>query len=163
MAAPSQTSGAKSWSKSLQRETLENCVEEAITVIRRLVTVYRSHGLKTPDALDDVADGLGDDISRRRVRTLFHRDGVPVVSQGELHRLRCRAARLLALEAERARVAAREFEREAAALLAAAERMDFTTQQETIHAERQTEEECDGGRDCRHDGSRDLIAASEGS
>jgi AraC-like DNA-binding protein len=71
--------------------------ENAIAVVRDIIAALRRRGLKSEHALVDLARDLG--IARKRVRTLFYRDGEPVVLSEEWHSLRLKAAALLRREA----------------------------------------------------------------
>jgi hypothetical protein len=96
-------SGNQSWKASYQ-----SYAEVAIEVVRECASVLRSRGLKTDTALRDLAPELG--ITHRRVRTLFHRDGIPVVLKNEWMQLRYRAGLLFLNEAERLRNLADRYE-----------------------------------------------------
>lgn len=89
--------------------------EIAIETVRRCVTVLRSRGLKTDTALSDLAPILG--TTNRRMRTLFHRDGIPVVLQNEWASLRYRAGLFFLNEAARLRLLADEYEAKGEALV----------------------------------------------
>lgn len=100
---------SKSWKKRHQQYT-----EEATEAIRLVVAALRCRGLKSPDALRAVA--THPPITERRVRTLFYRDGEPIVLADEWHALRVRAAALLRREANAMRLKASQYEAQAEAL-----------------------------------------------
>ncbi len=93
----------KSWKKSFQPDT-----ELAIATVRECVKALRSRGLKTDVALVDLAQAL--DTTPRRVRTLFHRDGDPIVLKNEWLSLRYRAGLFFLNEAQRLRALADHYE-----------------------------------------------------
>lgn len=93
----------RSWKASHQSNA-----EIAIEYIRDCVALFRSRGAKTDTALRDLAPELG--ITHRRVRTLFHRDGVPVVLKNEWMQIRHRVGLLFLNEAERLRELADRYE-----------------------------------------------------
>jgi hypothetical protein len=85
----------RSWKSSYQSNT-----EIAMETVRHCVNLL-TKGRKTDTALRDLAPVLG--ISHRRIRTLYHRDGVPVVLNGEWLSLRYRAGLFFLNEAQRFR------------------------------------------------------------
>jgi hypothetical protein len=93
----------RSWKTSFQSNA-----ETAIEVVRQCVSVLRSRGLKTDSALRDLAPELG--VTHRRIRTLFHRDGIPVVLKNEWMQLRYRAGLFFLNEASRLRELADDHE-----------------------------------------------------
>lgn len=86
----------RSWRKSYQPYT-----EDAIGLVRECVAVMRARGLKSDTALHDLPAIM--QTSQRRVRTLFHRDGMPVVLKNEWMSLRYRVGLFFLNEAERLR------------------------------------------------------------
>jgi hypothetical protein len=90
--------------------------ESAIMVVRDCVTQLRERGVKTDAALRDLAEPLGS--THRRMRTLFHRIGDPLVLIHEIQNLRYRAGLFFLNEAARHRALAAKCERVADELLA---------------------------------------------
>lgn len=93
----------RSWKKACQPYT-----EDAIGLIRECVAAMRARGLKTSTVLRDLPAVMR--MSERRVRTLFHRDGIPVVLANEWQSLRYRAGLFFLNEAERLRQLADQYE-----------------------------------------------------
>lgn len=60
-------------------------IEEAVTYIRKMVARFRRRGAKTEYALPDVAKIL--DITPKRAKSLFYRDGVWAVTTDEVERI----------------------------------------------------------------------------
>src|SRR4051794_40693137 len=92
-----------SWNKAFQHHT-----GEAIELVMDCVAVLRARGVKTPDALRDLSDIMR--TSPRRMRTLFHRDGSPVVLKHEWMSLRYRAGLFFLNESVRLHALANKYE-----------------------------------------------------
>lgn len=88
--------------------------EQAIWAVRLAVSALRARGIKSADALRDVAPDLG--ISERRARSLFYREEGRIVLADEWHALRVRAAALCRREANRLRLRAEQLDAQADAL-----------------------------------------------
>lgn len=85
--------------------------ESAIDAVRLVVAALRTRGLKSEHAIQTAAPSLG--VSAKRVRTLFYRDGTPIVLADEWDALRVRAAAVLRREADKLRQKAAEYEAQA--------------------------------------------------
>jgi hypothetical protein len=92
----------RSWKRTSHSNT-----ESAIDLVRRCVTALTG-GVKTDTALRDIADALG--TTHRRVRTLYHRDGTPIVLQHEWMSLRYRVGLFFLNQAAWHRAKAAEYE-----------------------------------------------------
>lgn len=95
----------KSWGDAPQKYR-----ERAIDIVRRNVALYRWTGEKTPAALTTMAPILG--ITHRRARTLFERDGEPLILADELRRIMTGSINLRRLLATRLRAKADQLDRE---------------------------------------------------
>lgn len=81
-------SGNQSWKRSLQ-----SYHEMAISLVREAITALRESGVKTDAALAIYAEAIDSPnrrFAQRRVRTLFHRDGEPIVLLDEMKALNYR-------------------------------------------------------------------------
>lgn len=121
----------RSWKSSYQPST-----EIAMETVRKCVAVLRSRGSKTDTALRDLAPTLG--TTHRRIRTLFHRDGFPVVLKNEWLSLRYRAGLFFLNEAQRLRKLADEYEEAGENLVA--DQLEFSW--ETSWAENCSQRHC---------------------
>lgn len=111
----------RSWRTSFQSNH-----ESAMELIRTCVALLRSRGMKSDAAMQDLAPILG--TTYRRIRTLFHRDGDPVVLKHEWLSLRYRVGLFFLNEAARLRATADEIE--AAGNELVAEQMEFRLETE---------------------------------
>jgi hypothetical protein len=91
------------------RKPLQNHREAAIDLVRRNVAAFRSIGEKTPTALQLQAPML--EITERRARLLFHRDGEPMVNDDDLNRMLVGTIRLHRWLAGKLRDKASQFDR----------------------------------------------------
>jgi hypothetical protein len=65
-------------------------VENAVTYVRDMVSMFRRRGIKSEYAMPEVADLL--DLSPKRVKSLYYRDGVWNVQKSELKKIEARFA-----------------------------------------------------------------------
>lgn len=111
----------RSWKK-----VYRSYAEDAIDLVRRCVSI-RTGGVKTDTALRDLAGSLG--TTHRRIRTLYHRDGLPVVLENEWMMLRFRVGLFLLNEAFRLRRLADAYEEEGNNLVS--DQLEFSWQTDT--------------------------------
>jgi hypothetical protein len=121
----------RSWKKTSQANT-----EGAIDLVRRCVTALTG-GVKTDTALRDIAEALG--TTHRRVRTLYHRDGTPVVLHHEWESLRYRSGLFFLNLAARLRAKADEYEAAGENLVADQMEFRWSTECKTNYVERRSE------------------------
>lgn len=100
--------------------------EDAISLVRECVTILRARGLKTDTALHDLPELVG--TTKRRVRTLFHRDGMPVVLRNEWMNLRYRVGLFLLNEASRLRGLAEKYEERGQELVSGQQEIQWNQQ-----------------------------------
>jgi hypothetical protein len=96
-------SDAKSW-----KHKSTNYTEVAIETVRQCIAAMRAGGQETKNAIVDIAPTLG--VSRRRIRSLFYRDGFPIVLKNEWLSMRYRAGLFFLNEAQRLRTLADHYE-----------------------------------------------------
>jgi hypothetical protein len=65
-------------------------IENAVTYVRDMVSMFRRRGIKSEYAMPEVADLL--DLSPKRVKSLYYRDGVWNVQKSELKKIEARFA-----------------------------------------------------------------------
>lgn len=119
----------KSWK---QKST--NFTEEAVALLRDCVSVERATGTPTKNAIPDLAPTLG--LTTRRARSLFYRDGFPVVLKGEWLSLRYRAGLFLLNKAARLRQLADKYEEAGETLVA--DQMEFAWECKTSGSQRRS-------------------------
>jgi hypothetical protein len=119
----------KSWKRLHQSYT-----ESAIELVRRCVTALTGN-IRTDAALHELADRL--DTNHRRIRTLYHRDGTPIVLHHEWMTLRYRVGLFFLNQAAWHRAKAAEYETAGENLVA--DQMEFRWGNECEnYAERRT-------------------------
>lgn len=63
-------------------------IEDAVTYVRDMVSMFRRRGVKSEHAMPEVADLL--DLSPKRVKSLYYKDGIWNIAESEVKKIESR-------------------------------------------------------------------------